>query len=247
MVTLFERTRSSKTFHLNDVGLPEGSRRRPEARIAKPSLEARPIRYRLLAIFALITLVAGPSVAEHPWCMPTESFSLEFLLQEVSTDEALRVLKGRYPWVRFKPYSTMAGFYATGSREDLLSMKREMDSIDWRPKPPAEPVCEYFSVPKYEGYWDARDPVETIAFLSQRFPEATYRYDDRCDLLMVVATPDLMDDIRDWVKPVDKKMDQVMHILNVMVVSENGLGMLRPTLTPLSCRVIQRDTLTGSR
>ncbi len=58
------------------------------------------------------------------------STPFEILLEFASADEVLDYLVPRYPKVSFRPRPTMNGFYASGSFEDLLSIKRDVVWID---------------------------------------------------------------------------------------------------------------------
>ena len=42
-------------------------------------------------------------------------------------------LQGEYPNVEFIPHPTMNGFYAVGSREDILKLKEEVPELDREP------------------------------------------------------------------------------------------------------------------
>lgn len=55
---------------------------------------------------------------------------MEYLLEQAPSTKVLDFLKGRYPDVEFTPHPTMNGFYARGSREDLLQIKHELATLD---------------------------------------------------------------------------------------------------------------------
>lgn len=54
----------------------------------------------------------------------------EFLLEHASAPELITLLKDRYKDLEFIPHPTMNGFYAVGSRSDILKLKNEMPRLD---------------------------------------------------------------------------------------------------------------------
>lgn len=57
----------------------------------------------------------------------------EFLLESASAAKVMGFLQGEYGDVEFIPHPTMNGFYAVGSREDILKLKEEVPKLDEEP------------------------------------------------------------------------------------------------------------------
>ncbi len=57
----------------------------------------------------------------------------EFLLERAHAYDVIRLLQGEYKDVEFIPHPTMNGFYAVGSREDILRLKAEVPWLDKTP------------------------------------------------------------------------------------------------------------------
>lgn len=57
----------------------------------------------------------------------------EFLLESAGAQKVMGFLQGEYPNVEFIPHPTMNGFYAVGSREDILKLKEEVPELDREP------------------------------------------------------------------------------------------------------------------
>jgi hypothetical protein len=70
--------------------------------------------------------------------MPTQTITVEYLLEHVPSASVLGDLRSRHPWIKFERHPTINGFYATGMKDDLLKLKRELAALDTTPNPPAE-------------------------------------------------------------------------------------------------------------
>jgi Ca-activated chloride channel family protein len=74
---------------------------------------------------------------------PIDTVRMEYLLDEAPSAKVLDFLKGQHPNVEFTLHPTKNGFYARGSREDLLQIKRELANLDRVPEPPPLTLREY--------------------------------------------------------------------------------------------------------
>ena len=54
----------------------------------------------------------------------------EILLETASAEAVLAVLRPAYPEVEFIPHPTMNGFYAVGSRLDIIQVKNDVEYLD---------------------------------------------------------------------------------------------------------------------
>jgi len=68
---------------------------------------------------------------------------MEFLLEAAPAAKVMTFLEAEYANVEFSKHPTMNGFYAQGSREDLLQIKRELSNLDRAPEPPPPPLRAY--------------------------------------------------------------------------------------------------------
>lgn len=61
---------------------------------------------------------------------PRANIRQEFLLEHASALDLMAQLKDRYEKVEFIPHPTMNGFYAVGSRSDILRLKTDVPRLD---------------------------------------------------------------------------------------------------------------------
>lgn len=103
--------------------------------------QERDIRYKFIGYNTLV--VAQPDKVD---CLEDEilgkSFAprrkmgfirQEFLLESAPAAKVMGFLQGEYGDVEFIPHPTMNGFYAVGSREDILKLKEEVPKLDEEP------------------------------------------------------------------------------------------------------------------
>lgn len=147
--------------------------------------------------------------------VPDGAVRMEYLLEEAPSAKVVDFLKNEYPRVKFTPHPTMNGFYALGSREDLLQIKRELSNLDRVPEPPAPPVREFLPV-KYGELSEVR------GLLGSMVPDVNYNVDVRQSLLIVEGTPGAIEQVRELLAELDRPADQVMVDLKVVDISDNG-------------------------
>lgn len=140
---------------------------------------------------------------------------MEYLLEEAPAAKVMDFLKGQYTDVEFTPHPTMNGFYARGTREELLQIKRELGNLDRIPEPPPPPLREFLSV-KYG------DINEVRALLSTLIPDVVYNVDTRLNLLIAEGSPGAIDQVRELLAELDRPLDQVMVDLKVVDITDNG-------------------------
>merc|ERR1711964_215530 len=75
--------------------------------------------------------------------VPPDAIRMEYLLEQAPSAKVVDFLKGEYEAVEFTPHPTMNGFYARGSKEDFLQIKRELANLDRVPEPPPPPLREF--------------------------------------------------------------------------------------------------------
>lgn len=150
----------------------------------------------------------GPKIAK-------DAVRMEYLLEEAPSAKVLEFLKGSYPNVEFTAHPTMNGFYARGSREELLQIKRELANLDRIPEPPPPPLREFLTV-KYGDVNDVRTLLSTLV------PDVVYNVDTRLNLIIAEGSPGAIDQVRELLAEIDRPLDQVMIDLKVVDISDNG-------------------------
>ena len=154
--------------------------------------------------------------------LPENAVRMEYLLEEAPSAKVVDFLKDEYPKVKFTPHPTMNGFYANGSKDDLLQIKRELSNLDRVPEPPAPPLREFLPVS-----YGAIDEVRGL--LSTLVPDAQYNVDTRRNLLIVEGSPGAIEQVRELLAELDKPAEQVMVDLKVVDLSDNGTKALGVT------------------
>jgi type II secretory pathway component GspD/PulD (secretin) len=147
--------------------------------------------------------------------VPEDAIRMEYLLEEAPSAKVVDFLKEEYPRVKFTPHPTMNGFYANGSKEDLLQIKRELANLDRVPEPPPPPLREFLPV-KYGDISEIRGLLGTLV------PDVQYNVDVRQSLLIVEGSPGAIDQVRELLAELDRPLDQVMIDLKVVDISDNG-------------------------
>ncbi len=148
-----------------------------------------------------------------------DAVRMEYLLEEAPSAKVVDFLRGQYPGVEFTPHPTMNGFYARGSREDLLQIKRELANLDRIPEPPPAPLREFLSV-KYGNLDEVRGLLSTLV------PDVVYNVDTRLGVIIAEGSPGAIDQVRDLLAELDRPLDQVMIDLKVVDISDNGTKQL---------------------
>jgi type II secretory pathway component GspD/PulD (secretin) len=159
--------------------------------------------------------ILDPNELAKEYTPSADDVRMEYLLEEASSAKVVDFLKGEYPRVKFTPHPTMNGFFANGSKEDLLQIKRELANLDRVPPPPAPPLREFLPV-KYGDISEVRGLLGTMV------PDVSYNVDVRQNLLIVEGSPGAIDQVRELLAELDRPLDQVMIDLKVVDISDNG-------------------------
>lgn len=78
----------------------------------------------------LVMVLVSSGLCCPPGCQDPAGLRMEYLLNHTPATVALLVLKPLYPQAKYTRHPTMNGFYANGSKADLLSIKRALSIID---------------------------------------------------------------------------------------------------------------------
>lgn len=147
--------------------------------------------------------------------LPADSVRMEYLLEEAPAPKVLDFLKGEYARVKFTPHPTMNGFFANGTKEDLLQIKRELPNLDRIPEPPAPPLREFLPV-RYAELEEIRGLLQTMV------PDVTFNADTRQSMLIAEGSSSAIDQVRELLAEFDRPLEQVMIDLKVVDISDNG-------------------------
>lgn len=176
--------------------------------------------------------------------VPADAIRMEYLLEEAPAAKVVDFLKDEYGRVKFTPHPTMNGFYANGSKEDLLQIKRELANLDRVPEPPPPPLREFLPV-KYGELTEIRGLLGTLV------PDVQYNVDVRQNLLIVEGSPGAIDQVRELLAELDRPLDQVMIDLKVVDISDNGTKSLGVTWgsnqSPFSVNTTFNEQTVGQR
>ena len=170
---------------------------------------------------------------------------MEFLLEDAPSAKVVDFLKVEYPRVEFTPHPTMNGFYARGSKDELLQIKRELSSLDRVPEPPAPPQREYLPV-KYAAISEVR------GLLSSMVPDVKYDLDTERNLLIVEGSPGAIDQVRELLSelgPTVERAEPVEPAKSVEAESYEApeeTGFRQVVKRPLSTFSIDVDTASYS-
>lgn len=156
----------------------------------------------------------GPTLPKNP-------IRQEILLENAQSAKVMSFLESQYKNVKFQAHPTVNGFYATGSKEDVLQIKREIPNLDKVPPAPAKPEREFVRV----NYGDL---AEIKGLLATLVPDVIYNVDQRRNTLILEGSPSAIENVKEMLAEIDKPVDQVMVDVKVVDLSENGrkaLGM----------------------
>lgn len=147
--------------------------------------------------------------------VPAHAVRQEFLLEKAPAAKVISFLKGQYPNVRFTPHPTMNGFFAYGSKKDILAIKQEIPNLDRVPQPPPPPLREYLPV----NYADV-NAMRTL--LSTLVPDVQYNVDTRLNMIIAEGSPGAIDQAKEVLAELDRPLQQVMIDVKIVDLSENG-------------------------
>lgn len=107
--------------------------------------------FKLVSDPELTLVVAAPDMLARLCEMRSDDLTMEYFLDEAASAKVIHFLKAEYPNVGFAPHPRINGFFALGSKEELLQIKRELSPMDRVASPSAPPLREYLP-PLAESY-----------------------------------------------------------------------------------------------
>jgi type IV pilus secretin PilQ/predicted competence protein len=153
---------------------------------------------------------------------PANSVRQEILLEKAPAAKVIGFLQGQYKNVEFVPHPTMNGFYAVGSRSDVLQIKNEVPNLDRVPDVPPPPQREFVQV-KYADLNEAKSLLATLV------PDVQMNVDTRQSTLILEGSPGAIEQAKELLDQIDKPLDQVVIECKVVDLTEAGrknLGVL---------------------
>lgn len=135
------------------------------------ALQEKELRFKFLKHPRLRIVVAPPDELARICEIQRNRFRMEYLLEDAPAAIVLEYLKKEYEEVKFTVHPKMNGFYATGSSEDLIQIKRDLQSLDSVPEPPPPPLREsippkYSNINKLKGHLSSPRPSLTASTTS---------------------------------------------------------------------------------
>ena len=139
----------------------------------------------------------------------------EILLENAPAAKVIGFLQGQYRNVQFIPHPTMNGFYAVGSKREVLQIRSEVPNLDKVPQLPPPPTREFYQV-KYGNL----DEVKSL--LATMVPDVQMNVDARQSTLILEGAPGAIEQAKDLLDQIDKPLDQVMIECKVVDLTEAG-------------------------
>lgn len=184
-------------------------------------------------IFALASFAGQPACAQETWLMPRDPrVRMQFTLSHAKALEVIESLREAHPHLEFLPGHGDGYFVVRASRKELLNVKRELANLDRPLERAVEPITEAVAV-KYG------DVVSVSQVLESLVPEATYKVDQKLNLIVVTGSPGAVDQVRELLADRPDNIDQVLVDLRLLELTSTGVGSLLSDL--------QRTTLRGSK
>jgi type II secretory pathway component GspD/PulD (secretin) len=139
----------------------------------------------------------------------------EILLEKAPAAKVIGFLQGQYKDVEFIPHPTMNGFYAVGSRHDILQIKNDVPNLDKVPEVPPPPQREFVQV-KYG------DLNEVKSLLATLVPDVQMNVDTRQSTLILEGSPGAIEQAKELLDQLDQPLDQVVMECKVVDLTEAG-------------------------
>ncbi len=139
----------------------------------------------------------------------------EILLEKAPAAKVIGFLQGQYKDVEFIPHPTMNGFYAVGSRSEILQIKNDVPNLDRVPEVPPPPTREFVQV-KYG------DLNEVKSLLATLVPDVQMNVDTRQSTLILEGSPGAIEQAKELLDQLDKPLDQVVIECKVVDLTEAG-------------------------
>lgn len=141
--------------------------------------------------------IGGGCTTTRPSAIPENAVRVEYLLEEAPSAKVVDYLSGKYDRVQFRQHPTMNGFYANGSREDLLQIKQELATLDQTPEP-SPPLGRPILVVRHA------DPSKTRDHLATLVPDATIQVDTHLSALTVEGPPGTFEQVQELLAKLDR-------------------------------------------
>lgn len=139
----------------------------------------------------------------------------EILLEKAPAAKVIGFLQGQYKDVEFIPHPTMNGFYAVGSRSEILQIKNDVPNLDRVPEVPPPPQREFVQV-KYG------DLNEVKSLLATLVPDVQMNVDTRQSTLILEGSPGAIEQAKELLDQLDRPLDQVVIECKVVDLTEAG-------------------------
>jgi hypothetical protein len=172
--------------------------------------------WTLCCLLAAVAIAAGADGQGTDQRVPTggksvqvdtvpKTIRLQFLLDNAHAAKVISALEPQFKNVKFTLHPTMNGFYASGSRRDLLDIKGLVPSLDKAPEAPVKPERDVIEI----SYGDLAEIKGLIASL---VPNVRYTIDEEQHLLTLEGPRASIELLRetfsdDWDEPTQVLID----------------------------------------
>lgn len=166
---------------------------------------------RTLLLVTAITFAAPARPVPHPfWFRPTPVLTRrEILLDHAPAAKVISFLQSQYRNVQFIPHSTLNGFYAIGSKREVLQICAEIPNLDKEPVLPKPPIREFYQV-KYA------DIEEVSSLLRTMVPDVKMEIIEHTMTLSLEGDPRAIEQAKDLLDQIDRPLDQIMLAAQVI-------------------------------
>lgn len=140
----------------------------------------------------------------------------EYLLERAPASQVITVLQRQYQHVEFIPHPTMNGFYAVGTRADILLIKNDVPSLDRTPADAPEPLRECVAL-------QFGDPAEVCPLLKTLVPGLQVSTDPPLSSeLILEGNPEALGQAKELLDVLDKPLDQVVIECKLVSLPPSG-------------------------
>ena len=182
------------------------------------------VAYKLIGTDTLIVALPECRLVAEPGPMrrrPKDSIRQEIFLEQAPAAKVIAALQARYQNVEFIPHPTQNGFFAVGSRRDILEIKISVPELDQPPDQNETQLVREFATVRFGDLEEIRSLLATLV------PDVTLTVDQRQSTLIFEGTPAAIAQAKELLEQLDQPLDQVVLECKLVRVSEAALSKLQ--------------------
>lgn len=203
----------------------------PEAALAEVlKTQDHEIAYRFLGASSLV--VASPEKVDQigkdmflcrPWRKPQGSdIRREILLERAPAAKVIGALQMQFKDLEFIPHPTRNGFYAVGSRKDILAAVVLIPELDVSQQEDSSETIQDFVQVKYGDLAELKSLIETLV------PDVRFDFDESQSTLILEGTPLAVEQAKELLDQLDRPLDQVVlecKMVGLTAAGQSNLGL----------------------